>query len=49
MVKICTKCKIEKDISEFYTDKHTISKGGGLTKNNIQALCGPCNSSKGAR
>jgi len=26
-----------------------VSRGGGLTKNNVQALCQPCNSSKGTK
>jgi len=35
--------------SKLPTKDHIIpvSRGGGLTKNNVQALCGSCNSSKG--
>ena len=45
---ICTGCKNKLSIRYFHTD-HIIpkAKGGKDTEDNLQLLCGPCNSLKG--
>jgi len=46
----CTLCGVSFDLVKATKDHIVpVTKGGGLTANNVQALCGPCNSSKGNR
>lgn len=47
----CARCNGTFDVSTPPTIDHIVpvSKGGPTTKNNIQALCGKCNSAKGVR
>ena len=45
---VCARCRMEFSSSFPYTLDHMlpVSKGGGLTLNNVQLLCTSCNSSK---
>ena len=47
----CASCGLEFSDSMPATMDHIVpvSVGGGLVRDNVQALCGPCNSSKGAK
>lgn len=47
----CARCQVKFSSQVPYTLDHVLplSKGGGLTRSNIQLLCRPCNSSKGTK
>jgi len=45
--KICTKCGMEKPLSEFFRDKE--SKSGAHRQSNLAIACERCNLSKAAK
>lgn len=47
---LCNACSVSFDEVTATRDHiKPVVAGGGLTKDNVQALCGPCNSSKGTK